>query len=463
MSAIAPIDCENHLIFMHPDYAGCLLLQSSQGWHLPVMHEGQRRLWQELGHLHAWLERQKIPATILRCVDLAYQPDRELVSKVYGVLLRDVAWVPPAGARWVTQAELDDLAFLHESHRALLHAWFRWYTGDPSALRPPWYQPDWYGQALAWANTSLTRLGLTPTGAPTQVRSWQRSAMLRFPTAEGEIYMKAVLPIFRHEPGLTAALAQQHPGYVAQPLTLDPVRGWMLMAELPGPKLATLREEDDLPHWEAALARLAELQLASVPRYAELRALGLPEYPLERLAARLEPLLADPAAALPDRPAGLSPSEWTALQHLATRVATLSTQLAAYDLPTALEHGDLWAGQVIVGPQGSSFLDWSASSLTHPFFSLLLFLVEIEDFFPRERGIRERLRDAYLEPWGAYARGAKLTQAFELAQPLAALHHALIYHRIVLPNLEIKWELELLLPFYLKMALRLQPDYTNYP
>lgn len=458
MSAVAPIDCESHLILMHPAYAGCLLLQGAQGWSLPAMHEGRRRLWQELGHLHAWLEQQlHVPATIVRCVDLAYQPDRELVSKVYGALLRDQAWQPPAGARWVDQAQLAELPLANEAHRELLTTWFLWCTGAAPALRVPWYQPDWYGQALAWATAELTRLGLPPTGAPTQVRSWQRSAILRFPTAQGEIYMKAVLPIFRHEPALTAALAAQHPGYVAQPLALDPARGWLLMAELPGPKLATLRDEDALPHWEAALVRFAELQLASAARHAELCALGVPERPLHRLALGLEPLLADPAAALPDRPAGLSASEWAALEHLAMRVAPLSDQLAAYELPISLEHGDLWAGQVIVGPQGSALLDWGASSLSHPFFSLLLFLVEIEDFFPRERGVRERLRDAYLEPWAAYARGANLTRAFELAQPLAALHHALTYHSVILPNLEIKWELNLLLPFYLKMALRLQP------
>ena len=69
--------------------------------------------------------------------------------------------------------------------------------------------------------------------------------------------------------------------------------------------------------------------------------------------------------------------------------------------------------------------------------------------------VRERLRDAYLEPWAAVVPGADLTSAFELAQPLAALHHAIIYHTVVLPNMEVKWELDLMLPFYLKMALRL--------
>lgn len=109
---------------------------------------------------------------------------------------------------------------------------------------------------------------------------------------------------------------------------------------------------------------------------------------------------------------------------------------------------------MVVGESGYGFLDWSDSSIAHPFFSLLLFLVEVEDYFPKEPGVRDRLRDAYLEPWTIFAPHARLVEAFELAQPLAALHHALAYHQVVLPNMELRWEMELMLPFYLKMLLR---------
>ncbi|NTU85900.1 MAG: phosphotransferase, partial [Chloroflexales bacterium] len=181
----------------------------------------------------------------------------------------------------------------------------------------------------------------------------------------------------------------------------------------------------------------------------------VPERPLDTLSARVTPLLADTAATLPHSPAGLSDEARARLRALTPRLRAMTDELAAYGLPAALEHGDFWAGQVVVGASGFGFLDWSDSSIAHPFFSLLLFLVEIEDFFPRVSGVRERLRDAYLEPWAAVAPGASLAPAFELAQPLAALHHALTYHSVVLPNIEVKWEMELMLPFYLKMALRL--------
>lgn len=453
----APIRYEYHIALGRPGEARLLLVPGEGGWRLPGFSEGARRFWQEIAHINAWLrDGLGAPALALRCLAIAYSRDDELVSKVYAAALGAGDWPPPPGARWVAPAELPDLPLEREGHRAALAEWFAWYAGGPApARRAPWYMPGWRTAVLAWAAEALARAGLAPTGPPEQLRSWQRSAILRVPTADGHVYLKAVPPVFGHEPGLTAALAAADPARFARPVAVDPARGWLLMRELPGPTLETLRADEDVARWQAALASFAEVQIGTVARRAELRALGVPERPLATLAARLAPLLADPAATLPGRPAGLSADERATLLALAPRIQPMADALAAFGLPAALEHGDFWAGQVVVGDDAFGFLDWSDSSIAHPFFSLLLFLLEIEDYFPRVPGVRERLRDAYLEPWRPLARGVDLARAFELAQPLAALHHALTYHADVLPNLEVAWEMELMLPFYLKMALRL--------
>jgi hypothetical protein len=213
-------------------------------------------------------------------------------------------------------------------------------------------------------------------------------------------------------------------------------------------------EREDLAPWEAALRSFAEVQIALAARYDELRALGVPERRIADLATAVEPLLDDSAATLPGEPAGLSAEQRAQLRTLAPRLPTAIAELAAYGLPATIEHGDLWPGQIFVADDRIAFIDWSDSSIAHPFFSLLLFLEEIEDYVPNEPDVRNRLRDAYLEPWQAYGSREDLLRAFELAQPLAALHHALTYHRVVLPNMELKWEMELMLPFYLKLLLR---------
>ncbi len=456
-SASMPLCYEYHIAVGHPGQARLLLLSGPTGWHLPVFSEGARHFWQEISHVSGWLrESLGAPATILRCLTMAYRPDAELISKVYAAVLRDPAWTLPTGARWATREDLAELPLAVEEHRAPIADWFAWYTGTAAPRqRAPWYMPGWLEEAATWATAALVRAGLPPTGPAEQLRAWQCAAILRLPTTEGHAYLKAVPPMFGHEPALTAALAAADPARFARPIALDRQRGWLLMRELPGPSLATLRADAEVAVWQAALADFAAVQIASVTRRDQLRVLGVPERPLETLAARLAPLLDDTAAMLPNTPAGLSAEARSRLHALAPHIRSMTDELAAYGLPAALEHGDFWAGQVVVGPTGFGFLDWAESSLAHPFFSLLLFLVEIEDFFPRVPNVRERLRDAYLEPWAAVVPGADLTSAFELAQPLAALHHAIIYHTVVLPNMEVKWELDLMLPFYLKMALRL--------
>lgn len=453
---IAPLRYKYQIVLGHPHEPRLLLLSDGERWQLPGFSSDERRFWQDVDHVNAALRVQLGASVItLRCLALDYQSEHELLWKAYAAIVHDPEWRPPAGARWLSPAEALALPLADESQRDLIVAWQGWHSAAPPSSRAPWYTPGWYDEAAAWATDELQRAGLPPLGPAEQLRSWQRSALLRLPTAQGLVYFKAVPPIFGHEPALTAALFGAAPGRFAAPVALDAERGWLLMRELPGPTLDALRGEEAVSRWEAALRAFAAIQIASAARLPELRALGVPERPLVTLADRLEPLLADPAAMLPGRPAGLSDDDRARLHAFAPQVRALADELAAYALPAALEHGDFWAGQVIVGERDYGFLDWSDSSISHPFFSLLLFLVELEDFFPDQTDMRERLRDAYLEPWAALAPAVDLVRAFELAQPLAALHHALSYHALVLPHMEVKWEMELMLPFYLKMALRL--------
>lgn len=451
---IAPLRYEYHVAVAHPREPRLLLLPGEGGWRLPEFGDAERRFWQDVDHVNRGLRDYfGLGVTTLRCMAIDYSRDKELLSRVYAAAPRDPAWSPPAGARWAARGELGALPLALERHRPILDDWFAWYGGaPPRPQRAPWYMPGWFEVAAGWAAAQLRRAGLPLTGPAEQLRSWQRSAIVRIPTAEGRAYLKAVPPMFGHEPALTAALAAAAPGRFAEPVAVDGERRWLLMHELRGPTLDRLPGE--LASWEAALVAFAEVQITSARRLAELRALSVPERPLHTLVDGLDSLLVEMAAAAPESPDGLTPEDRRLLPTLGPWLRARAAELAGYNLPLALEHGDFWPGQVVVTADGFGFLDWSDSSLAHPFFSPLLFLEELDDFFPRAPAVRERLRDAYLAPWTAALPGIDLARAFELAQPLAALHHARAYHRVVLPNMEVRWEMELMLPFFLKVLLR---------
>ena len=105
--------------------------------------------------------------------------------------------------------------------------------------------------------------------------------MFRVPTAEGDLFFKAVAPAHRFEAALTARLADLQPDRVPELVDVDPVRGWMLLRP-GGVRLRELIEtRQDLDHWERLLPEYAQLQIEVAPHADELLALGVPD---ERLA-----------------------------------------------------------------------------------------------------------------------------------------------------------------------------------
>lgn len=345
------------------------------------------------------------------------------------------------------------------THRALLDRWFA-EAGDAVvvARRPPWYRPGWFAEATAWLAAQLARLGLAIIAPPEQLRSWERSCLLRMLTADGWVYLKAVPEMFAHEPLLTHALARAYPGEVPTLLAHDDTRRLMVMADFGGVGLDRVREAG---RWAAALRRFAEIQIGCIPRAAALRALGCPARPVGALSAALDALLADTAALLPGAPGGLTAAEIGALRALAPHLASWCEELTRATVPETLEHGDFWAGNVAATVARYVYFDWSDSALTHPFFSLALFLADASRAFPDDPDIGVHLRDAYLAPWVAHTRREDLGRVFELAQRVAPLHHAVAYHREILPAMAARWEMERMVPGYLRMLL--PPAHSGTP
>jgi hypothetical protein len=117
----------------------------------------------------------------------------------------------------------------------------------------------------------------------------------------------------------------------------------------------------------------------------------------------------------------ITSSEVTRLRHFAPRFAERCAELASYGLPDTIQHDDLHHRNAYVDGRWLRIIDWGDSSRSHPFVSLVVtfrFLDE-RNRLPPDDPWFARLRDAYLEPWGA-----GLTEAFELAQHLGRFAHS---------------------------------------
>jgi hypothetical protein len=413
-------------------------------WSPPRLAIAEKFWWQDVAPINrAAREQLGLAATTLSCVRIL---GTEAGGQLFYVLepQRSNGGLP-SGGRWIGPDSLDTLAFACPEHRAIIADWLN------SSTTVPWYRAGWREGALNWASEQLTRLGRPPVEEAEQVRSWERSSLWRFRTASGAVYFKAVTETFAHEPRLTQALAAWHPGWFPPVLAVEAERRWMLMGDA-GEQ--TGQTHKDVARWEAGLRVYAEMQVALAERVNDLLLLGTPDRRLNLLAEHIEALAAD-TAALKNSPAGLSDQEIAALRQRLPEVLAACRALAAGPIPATLEHGDFAPGQIVCGYDGGCrFIDWSDCSVSFPFFGAQFFWDELEGEVENAAEARLRLREAYLQPWAAYAPRRDLMEIFELAMRVAPFYYAAIYHRAILPRMAHKWEMERMLPYYLRIALR---------
>jgi Phosphotransferase enzyme family len=284
-----------------------------------------------------------------------------------------------------------------------------------------WLEPDWRAEAEAWI-----RHRVRITGSIEQPHVYPWSTVLRVPTEDGDTWFKATsLELHGFEPELTEILAAQFPDRVTELFAIDAERGWMLMRDA-GTRLRELLESaDDLQPWEDVLPLYAEVQIRLAPRAENLLAFGVPDERLAGIPAKVEALLADDEALMLESSDELSPDQRDELQRRLPELRALVEELEAFGIPETVQHDDFHDGQVFVRDGRYRLLDWGDSCISHPFHTLTVTLRSIAWRHGLEPGSEPllRLRDAYLEPFGAPVRAA------ELAYRTGTLGRALAWHR----------------------------------
>ena len=315
--------------------------------------------------------------------------------------------------------------------------------------RQPWDHDDWLVEMSAWVDARLTDAGIRRRGPVRQVRAWARAAVLTLDSDHGRLWAKAVPPVFAHEIAVTELLADVDPGIVPPVVAADRTLGRIITEHVEGSTLAAIG--DDPVIWTATLSRLAEIQRVLAADLDALRVAGVAAAPLDRLAVAVPALLADDDLLRVGRPGGLSSSEAASLSRRAPDLVNACRDLAASGVPDSLEHGDLAAAEIILGPMGPVFLDWSDGSITHPFLSAASLL--------RSRGATDanagRLVSAYLGPWlsSGQVTAADGRAALNLARTVLPLHLAAMYAERILPALQTPDEMSHVVPDALRSIL----------
>jgi hypothetical protein len=346
-----------------PNAAGSALLleRSPAGWPLPEFRFAEPHFWQDVAPLNAAIRaRFGLAVWTLRCLTIVDDDEATQARFYYLNELQPGAEPPgPHEDGWVAVERLDALPFAHPEQREIIRSWRDQRHTPPGLNAVPWYRSGWAAAASGWIADQLAAHGMA-AATITQQRSWGRSAIWRASGPAGQFYFKAVPAMFAHEPALTANV----PGLFAPALAVDEDRGWLLMPSAGTEQLSSIV---DIDSWIAAIKRYAVIQRTLAPHARRLLALGLPDQRVPVLQAHLDDLLS--ASSL--RESGLNQAEIDDLSAHTSMLATLLAELAALPIPATIEHGDFWPGQIIIDSGAATIIDWSDSSLAHPFLACI--------------------------------------------------------------------------------------------
>ncbi|QKW22860.1 hypothetical protein HUT16_30580 [Kitasatospora sp. NA04385] len=275
-------------------------------------------------------------------------------------------------------------------------------------LRLPWASADGLAAEWYWADGELAALGRARNGPVEQVRSWNLSALSRFPTADGPVWLKSTPPFAVPEAAVIARAGRADPGLVPRVLAADGRRA--LLADVPGTDCWGVPEDGMLAvvdRWAAVQAAVAADGPAGL---ADCSPTALAER-FPALVERLRPELSEP--------------QYAQARLLAGQLPAIAAELVDCGLPLTLVHGDFHPGNWRYDGERPTVLDFSDAAWGHPALDGL----RPEPFLSPERWADVRSR--WVDAWRGLVPDCAPERALELAAPLVHVHFALRYQEFL--------------------------------
>ena len=447
-----------YALLLHPTEAKVLIQSSNDIYDLPYI-EINKAIWLDNFQAikDAFEQKISISVNVLHYATYEVNKKQRQITGIY-VLEKHNPTEEISIGTWCDRSTLDGLSFTYDEHKSIVQQYLRELeSGNTSTLRPSWTQAGWLSEASTWIEEQLDKLNYKPIAPLEYVRSCSISCVLKIKTTKGTVYFKQAatdLPLFCDEPIVTLELAKIFPQHLPTVIGIDRQRHWMLLADF-GKSIigsnASLKVQADI------YRVLAQIQIQSVSQCDRLLEIGCLDRRLNILHSQIDPLMNDE-----DALSELSTAQIERLQALVPELKNLCGKLASYKIPETLVHGDLHFHNVALHNDNYLFFDWTDSCISHPFFDLfeLFFDRNQSSFLGRFLGLwtrqsQKRLWNQYLSQWTDYESPERLLDAWNIAMPLCALHHAVTYQNI-LNNLEArsKQEMSSALPYFLQEIIR---------
>jgi hypothetical protein len=286
----------------------------------------------------------------------------------------------------------------------------------------PFSRPGWLPALFAWVENEIRPLGLRLTGRFEQLNSSPTFSLLRIETTGRPVWFKATGEPNAHERPLSIALARLLPAHVPRIIAVHPLWNGWLAEHVTG---VSLDQTNDIRAWERTAQQLAELQISSIEKAAEMLAAGLKDLRIAAASREIDSFLARMgelmALQVKPNPAPLGPSE------LATLGDTLKTScqiVESFGLPATIGHLDFNPGNILLSEERCVFLDWAEGALTHPLVTFEYLREHLARSGVDTTVSEQRLITAYLRPWSSFYAPEQLKEPLRFSPLLAVFIYA---------------------------------------
>lgn len=248
-------------------------------------------------------------------------------------------------------------------------------------------------------------------------------------TPQGLVYLKQTPPLISLEAAITCYLKDTFNAPVPRVIASNNNLHCFLTEDAGTPLRTQLKKSFKTDILCKALDSFSALQMQTSHHVNKLLQLGVPDWRLEHIPKLFESLLADEALLIQD---GLLLSEIKALKENMPFLEEQCAKIAAYGMPPTLVQCDFHDNNILFdkNTQTLTFIDLGEVVISHPFFSLLGFLFQLEkhhDLSPNEERY-QHIKSAYLKRFAATCDTEDLLKQL---MPIHLVYGALAQYRLM--------------------------------
>jgi hypothetical protein len=331
-------------------------------------------------------------------------------------LPRGTCWMPYVASGYQHDDRVGDTYAIRESRRNL----DSFVSGSKMG---PFGKPGWLRELFAWSQERLSSSGLSVSGNIRQFNASPTSSLIRLETNGPAVWFKSAGGLDAHELRITRFLTRHFPGNLPPILGTHPSWNAWLSEEV---SETTLDQFTELCVWERVAQDLAELQVASIGKGAELLRSGCKDLTIPKLIAAIDPFVTRMGEfmAMQQKPAPptLTHSE---LLFLADRLKQVCSLLQGREFPDTLGHSDFNPGNILISGERSVFIDWAEACLGNPFITFEYLREHARRSHPDNTTASASIAAAYFRPWRSILSPERIAIALGAAPVVAVFSYAL--------------------------------------